>query len=1023
MTKTIWVSSKAWRLAALAVISAVSSAFSVPVSYAAYDVENLDRGVVAVTQNNRVFISWRWLGQERESVGFNVYRSGTRLNSSPITDRTNFIDAGGNSASRYSVAAVVDGLEQPLSAAVAPWSDIYLRVPLQRPAGGRTPDGVDYDYSPNDASVADLDGDGAYEIVVKWDPSNAQDNSKSGYTGNVYLDAYELDGTPLWRIDLGRNIRAGAHYTQFIAYDLDSDGRAEVACRTSDGTVDGGGNVIGNGAADYRTSSGYVLSGPEYLTVFEGASGRELASTNYVPARGRVSDWGDNYGNRVDRFLAGLAWLDGEHPSLIMSRGYYTRAVVAAWDWRNGQLSSRWVFDSDNGYSDYRGQGAHSLSIGDVDADGRDEIVFGAATIDDNGYGLYSTGLGHGDALHLSDMDPNRPGLEVYMVHETPSAYGEHGSEMHDAATGRLLWGVSGEGSDVGRGVAMDIDPRYSGYEAWASRGGLYAANGTQISSSRPSPMNFGVYWDGDLGRELLDGTKIDKWDYQSSNTQRLLTAYTYGAEQNNTTKANPALSADIFGDWREEVIWRANTNDALLIFTSTIESPHKVRTLMHDPQYRAAVAWQNVGYNQPPHPSFFLGFGMATPPMQDLNIVGGEIITPPLPSVVLVAGVSASSIALSWSVDNVDVTGLEVYRDTDADPQGRTRIASVSSSSREYTDTDVVAGETYYYWIKLTAGNGEVVNSRVASASVPKAGIITLVLEEETAGFCGVDGGIESEHAGFIGSGYANTANALGAEVEYAVRVLEPGDYRISVRYANGATENRNALLLVDGGDASRLSLPSTGEWFNYGESDVVSVNLSAGEQRITLQAEADSGLPNIDSLSIIGVTPMAAGCSVSPLPQPTPIPTPVPTVVPTPLPTPVPTSIPTPEPTPIPTVLPAPLPTPIPTTVPAPGASTKVMCEYTVASNWGSGFVANIRITNSGSAAIDGWQVNWQYSGGSRVTSSWNARVSGSDPYSAINVAWNNQIAPGAYVEFGFQGVGGDSAEIPEVSGDICP
>jgi rhamnogalacturonan endolyase len=411
-----------------------------------------------------------------------------------------------------------------------------------------------------------------------------------------------------------------------MVYDLDSDGKAEVACKTADGTVSGTGQVIGNAAADFRNSSGYVLSGPEFLTVFNGQTGAILATTNYLPARGTVSSWGDDYGNRVDRFLAGVAYLDGQRPSLIFSRGYYTRAVLVAWDWRNGQLTRRWTFDSDDGTpgnTAYRGQGSHSLTVGDVDGDGRDEITYGACAIDDNGRGLYSTGIGHGDALHLSDMDPNRPGLEVFMVHESPAVYGPTGVEFRDARTGALIWGLSGENADVGRGVAMDIDPRFRGYEAWASRGSLTSAQGVTTSATKPSSINFGVWWDADPLRELLDSNHIDKWNFNSGTTSRVLTASE--CSSNNGTKSTPALSADILGDWREEVIWRTSDSSALHIYTTTIPATNRLYTLMHDRQYRLAIAWQNVGYNQPPHPSFYLGDGMSAPPTPNIILVGAS--------------------------------------------------------------------------------------------------------------------------------------------------------------------------------------------------------------------------------------------------------------------------------------------------------------------------------------------------------------------------------------------------------------
>ena len=603
-----------------------------------YLMENLGRGVVAVRQNGTdVYVGWRFLGTDPAGVSFNLYRStggapAVQLNSLPITDSTNFVDASADltQANAYFVTPIVGGVEQAASAAftlpAGASAQQYLNLPLQIPPGGTTPDGVSYTYSANDASVGDLDGDGEYEIILKWDPSNARDNSQGDYTGNVLLDAYRLDGTRLWRIDLGRNIRAGAHYTQFMVYDLDGDGRAEIACKTAPGTIDGAGqNVILAGDdpnADYRNSAGYVLSGPEYLTVFNGLTGANMATVSYNPPRGTVGDWGDTYGNRVDRFLGGIAYLDGRRPSLVMARGYYTRAFVAAWDFRGGQLTNRWNFDTghtgtSNPYANWRGQGAHSLTIGDVDGDGRDEITYGAAGIDDDGSGLYSTLLGHGDALHMSDMDPNRPGQEVWMVHEDPGSYGPNGVEFRDARTGQLIFGVSGEGADVGRGVAGDIDPRFLGYEMWGSRGGLRSTSGALITSSRPSQMNFMVWWDGDLLREIEDGTSIYKWNWNTNTSTPILAPA--GISSNNSTKSTPALSADILGDWREEVIWRTSDNTALRIYTTTIPTTNRLYTLMHDHQYRAAIAWQNTAYNQPPHPSFYIGEGMTTPPQPNI--------------------------------------------------------------------------------------------------------------------------------------------------------------------------------------------------------------------------------------------------------------------------------------------------------------------------------------------------------------------------------------------------------------------
>jgi rhamnogalacturonan endolyase len=639
-----------------------------------YSVENLGRGVIALrTGDASAYVGWRLLGTDPADLAFNLYRTtGTgeplRLNAAPLTATTDFVDTTADLTQdiSYSVRPVLRGTELPAggafklpaNAAVQP----YLNIPLQRPAGGdvEVPAGNPTQavtYSPNDASVADLDGDGEYEFILKWDPSNSRDNASAGLSGHVLIDAYKLDGTLLWRIDLGRNVRAGAHYTQFMVYDLDGDGRAEIACKTADGTVDGAGTVIGDAGKDYRSllvptdgilatatndqRYGKVLAGPEYFTVFDGLTGKALATTNYIPGRDPVDGWGgiggngnnDTTGNRFDRFLAGIAYLDGQHPSVIMARGYYGRTVLAAWDYRkvNGasELSSRWVFDSGRsvgtgfpwtGSSPFTGQGYHSLSIADVDHDGKDEIVYGSMVVDDNGVGLFSTGLRHGDALHVGDLVPSRPGLEVYGVHESEGntlTLGTPGMALYDALTGQIIWSFI-PGVDVGRGLEADIDPRTPGDEFWgASAVGLVDGQGNRVADA-PSSVNFAVWWDADPLREIEDANWISKWDWNSGTLTRLLTAD--GAAANNGTKATPALSADILGDWREEVIWRSADNLSLRVYSTTIPATSRMYTLMHDPQYRAAIAWQNVGYNQPPHPSFFIGDGMAAPPRPNIT-------------------------------------------------------------------------------------------------------------------------------------------------------------------------------------------------------------------------------------------------------------------------------------------------------------------------------------------------------------------------------------------------------------------
>ncbi|MGR3868619.1 rhamnogalacturonan lyase [Streptomyces graminifolii] len=577
----------------------------------ARQVEALDRGVVSVHTDSGNLVSWRWLGTDPDNVSFNVYRAGTKVNPAPITGSTNYFHAGAPAQADYTVRAVVGGVEQADSVHAIQFRTGYLDVPISPPAGGTTPDGVAYTYEANDASVGDLDGDGRLDFVLKWQPTNAKDNSQSGYTGDTILDGITLDGTRLWRIDLGRNIRSGAHYTQFQVYDYDGDGKAEVAMKTADGTVDGAGTVIGNSAADYRNASGYVLSGPEYLTMFNGQTGRAMSTVDYVPARGTVSSWGDSYGNRVDRFLAGTAYLDGSRPSLIMARGYYTRTVIAAWDWRNGAFTRRWTFDtnsSTNTGKGYDAQGNHQLAVADVDGDGKDEIVYGSMAVDDNGSGLWTTRNGHGDAMHVGDLDPSRPGLEEFKVDEDAS---KPSSWMADAKTGAVIWSTPANG-DNGRGVSGDIWAGSAGAESWsASESGVRNPKGTVVSTRKPSSTNFLSWWDGDPVRELLDATHIDK--YGTTADTRLLTAS--GVHSNNSTKATPTLSGDILGDWREEAVWPTTANTALRIYSTPYETPTRITTLLHDTQYRTALSWQNTAYNQPPHPSFYIGDGMATAP------------------------------------------------------------------------------------------------------------------------------------------------------------------------------------------------------------------------------------------------------------------------------------------------------------------------------------------------------------------------------------------------------------------------
>ncbi|MBD0823598.1 rhamnogalacturonan lyase [Aestuariibaculum marinum] len=594
--------------------------------------EDLDRGTVAVrTNENEVLISWRILADEFETASYNIYRGSIKLNQTPLTGGSNYIDKT-TSNEYYSISAIINGKEQKKSKPVKTWNNIYKTIPITAPTGGISPDGREYKYTANDASVGDLDGDGQYEIVLKWEPTNSHDNSHRGYTGNTFLQGLEFDGSVLWTIDLGKNIRSGAHYTQFMVYDLDGDSKAEITCKTADGTTDGTGNILGDADADYRNERGYILEGPEYLSVFSGETGEFISTEPYLPPRGNVADWGDRYGNRVDRFLACVAYLDGKHPSLVFTRGYYTRTVIAAYDFKNNKLKTRWVFDTNTkGNEKYFGQGNHNLAVGDLDGDGFDEIQFGSCAIDHDGTGLYSTEFGHGDAAHLGDFNPTRKGLEYFMCHEEANGTTIPAIDFRDPKTGEVLWSVKGDG-DFGRGVTADIDPNYLGAESWASNGsGIHNVKGDVIYKTYPTAGRRGAswnmfgWWDGDLLREIVDKTVITKWNPETKSTDMLLKAYDYDGmklRSNNWTKSNPCLIADILGDWREEVIWRNEDNTELVIFSTPYPTEHRIFTLMHDPLYRVSIAWQNVGYNQPAHTSFYLGHGMEKPKTPNIKIV-----------------------------------------------------------------------------------------------------------------------------------------------------------------------------------------------------------------------------------------------------------------------------------------------------------------------------------------------------------------------------------------------------------------
>ncbi len=609
--------------AALAVCTNIAASLTASASYGVGGngtaiMEYLDRGIYAVKSGSGMFISWRFNANDDDNAEFRLYRDNQLIYTSRAGDATSYQDNGGSQNSKYRVDTVVNGAVVSAEECKFNSGANYFDIPLNNPGNG---------YSPNDCSVGDVDGDGQYEIIMKWDPNNAVDNSQSGITGNVYIDCYTLTGQQLWRIDLGQNIRAGQHYTQLCVADFDCDGKAEFITKTADGTVDGTGRVIGNASKTYRNPSGYILDGPEFMTLFDGETGAAIDTIDFPVPRGNVSQWGDGYGNRVDRFNSAIAYLDGVHPSAVYGRGYYTRMTLSAVDVVDKKLSVRWIFDSGfNSSAPGFADGNHNVMVADVDDDGRQEICMGSTMIDDNGKLLWCNENGHGDAMHLGDLIPERPGLELWMCHE----HAPYGVSLIDARTGSTIFRKNGD-KDTGRACGDNIWAGSPGAELWGARPANAVLNtkGDTIATKQPS-MNYLIYWDGDLERELLNDTTISKMTGVNQ-IQTLLNAE--GCSSNNSTKAVPCMTADLFGDWREELLMRTSDNNKLRIWCATAQTKVRLTTLMHDMQYRMQNGCQQSAYNQPPHVSYFLGSDAALPERPDVVIngssTGGASTTP----------------------------------------------------------------------------------------------------------------------------------------------------------------------------------------------------------------------------------------------------------------------------------------------------------------------------------------------------------------------------------------------------------
>ncbi len=737
-----------------------------------------------------VYLSWRSMYGDDENTSFTVYKNDKVI--AENVKLTNYIDKDGKYGDIYKIIGSNDvklGLKQ-IDTQV--WENYSQEFILNPPPAQQLPTET-VEFTASDMSLADLDNDGNYELVVKWKPDNAKDNAQKGITGYTYLDGYDIDfstgeTTQLWRIDLGPNIRSGDHYTQYMVWDMDNDGIAEIACKTADGSTSykavngelietgyvGACNssainsaVIGEHPNDYRAGTeagrpGYIMNGHEYLTIFKGSTGEIIDTVDYYPQREDTSGlditwgenvdktqfapqevdinsldtvWGDKNGNRVDRFLACVAYLDGKNPSMVFCRGYYTRVTMAAYRLIDNKLVQQWTFDSNKQEGkDGSKQGNHNISVADVDNDGKDEIIYGSLVLESDGTIKYNTKLGHGDKMDVADIIPSRKGLEIFSVLEEKDV--KYQFVLRDAETGEILFGLTPR-IDVGGGMAADIDPRYEGDEMWSGSidASIYSSASTfeepiyvykafsdsdKNGAKKLSDNAFTMYWDGDLLREAQYNSKhkdengnsyyhlcILDWNYESQSTNTLFDSPFIGK-----SKEKMGMVADVIGDWREEIISAdAEDRSKIRIYMSTIFTDYVVPCLMQDEMYRLGIAWQNVAYNLTPHMSYSLTDGLKT------SVVTVEGAIEEKANSYILSGADEIKLNFTQASDGkygYEVEGYEVYKNSGVG--AFSKIATLDANTFTYVDKDVLSADGSVYKYKVAA----IVKGKTSYYSLP---------------------------------------------------------------------------------------------------------------------------------------------------------------------------------------------------------------------------------------------------------------------------------------------------------------